>query len=667
MIDRLIHALTSSQNEAADDVLLESVRLGSPREKGWAVAALFQRKTDRGLGGLVTLFDSLSDALQEEVLANIRLFHHALRESARSSHVPSRVSALRLVALGRQGKLAYVLGEHLHDPDEDVSKTACDALVGLARWMASTVRRLNACTDVRRDAEGHELLPPDPVSFTEDYCHLVDQRGEVEAAIARAIDVHRGRHGSDLLRAAMLLADNPHSKTFQILELTKHGGQSPMVRRLQQAPASEHVPAFLLGASVGHLRTHFGNAFSHVNEPPVLEAILRKTHWLKDHGLQICVQQVTRGYWWEDATLAKDLNRRPPTEAAKIGEWLAASGTHDALQDERLEKILGACRDDTAGRLRLLRMLMRRKRGASVALLGKMIDDTDERIARMAAREIVRRRPVDFENILLSRITSSPESVRKLITRAIGHVGFEHYWDRFDRLPRQTRRQAGRAMLKLLPDAISRLRRKLTSGSVDERIKGMKVCEDLGLAEPLRNQLLQLCVDANPRVRSKAVSVIGQVSSVPPDVLIDRLLNDTDSRVRANTIEVLEAKGRTEFLPALAKRARATNPRERANAIKALHSMRIGAATAQLQNMLRDDRSEHRISALWALRKIGWWQLLTEVGRLAKEDKNVRVRRYAIGVLRGVAEIAAQRRAAVVAPGADGVPTATPTIATGAG
>lgn len=659
MIDRLINALTSSKNGAADDVLLESVRLGSAREKGYAVAALFKRKTDAGLGGLVTLFDSLSDTLQAEVLSNIKLFHHALRESARGAHVPTRVAALRLVALGRQGKLAYVLSEHLHDPNEDVSKTACDAMVGLARWIASDVRRLQASTEIRRDAQGHELTAEDPAALRRDYQNVTDGRGEVEAAVARAIDVHRGRHGSDLLRAAMLLADNPHSKTFQILQLTKHGGQSPMVRRLQQAPASEHVAAFLLGASVGHLRTHFGNAFSHVDEAPVLEAILRKTHWLKDHGLQICVQQVTRGYWWDDATLAKDLGRRTPGEAAKIAEWIAASGTHDAMQDEKLEKILGVCRDDVNGRLRVLRVLMRRKRGASVALLAKMIDDADERVARMAAREIVRRRPVDYENILLSRVSSSAGSVRKIITRAIGHVGFEHFWNRFDRLPKQTRKQAGRAMLKLLPDAVARLGRKLAAGTVDERIKGMQVCQELGLAEALRAQLLQLCVDANARVRSKAVSVIGDVQSVPSDVLIDRLLNDTDARVRANTIEVLESKRRTEFLPTLAQRARATNARERANAIKAIHSMRVGAATAQLQSMLRDDRSEHRISALWTLRKIGWWQLLNEVGRLAKEDKNVRVRRYAITVLRGVAEVVAQRKAAVLTD------RATTTVATG--
>jgi hypothetical protein len=123
---------------------------------------------------------------------------------------------------------------------------------------------------------------------------------------------------------------------------------------------------------------------------------------------------------------------------------------------------------------------------------------------------------------------------------------------------------------------------------------------------------------------------------------VDRLLNDADARVRANTIEVLEAKPDARFLPVLADRARSATNRERANAIKALFRMRVSTVSNQLFTMLRDDRAEHRISAMWALRQIGWWQLLGEVGRLAKEDGNIRVRRYALNVLKGVADLSAQ-------------------------
>src|SRR6185295_8880948 len=98
-------------------------------------------------------------------------------------------------------------------------------------------------------------------------------------------------------------------------------------------------------------------------------------------------------------------------------------------------------------------------------------------------REIVRRRPNDFENILLKMMTTAPESVRRVISRAIGQEGVETFWQRFDRMDRDTRRQAGRAMLKLLPDAPQRLARRLTSGPVEQRVKAMQIVHELGLSE----------------------------------------------------------------------------------------------------------------------------------------------------------------------------------------
>ena len=42
---------------------------------------------------------------------------------------------------------------------------------------------------------------------------------------------------------------------------------------------------------------------------------------------------------------------------------------------------------------------------------------------------------------------------------------------------------------------------------------------------------------------------------------------------------------------------------------------------------------------------MSFWKLLSEVGRLAKEDANMRVRRYALGILKGVAEMLRREKA----------------------
>jgi HEAT repeat protein len=651
--DRLILALVQSQNEAADDVLLEGLRRGAKEEQPILLAALFRRNTVRGLSGVIAMYDALPHDLQLQVVGNVRQMHHALRECGRSEDLPLRMVALRLIALGRQGKLAYVLSENLRSQHDDLSKAAVSALVALARWVSNETRWLqqggfklleneNTSPPPAGDGapvdEGAEVAPIIQRDAVAIYNELLAQRPEIEAAIARAIDLSRGRYGPELLRAALLLCDWPGSKTLAILQTAKHGGQTAMVRKLEQPPAAETVPAYLLSASHGQLRSHFGTVFAHISEGPVLEALLRKTHWLKDSQLQICMHQVTRGAWWSESELGEDVARRDAADAAKIGDWLAASGAHDVVQDDRMERLKTRAELSFAARLRLLRLVAARRRGTSVQFLKGFLSDSDERLARIAARELIRRRPLDYENMLLSKIATMGPSVRQIVSRALGHVGFEQFWNRFDRLDLDIRRNAGRAMLKILPDSVARLTRKLANGSVEERLKAMQMTYDLGLVPALHDTLGSLVRHANPKVRSKAVSVLADSGGAAGRSLLEQVLNDTDPRVRANAIEVLEATQNTQFMPMLAERARSGQQRERANSIKALHRMQVGPASDALLGMLQDQRPDHRVSGLWALRQMGYWRLLGEVGRLAKSDANVRVRRYALDVLKGVAQ-----------------------------
>jgi HEAT repeat protein len=634
--EQLIQGLLETENEAADDVLLEGLRRGTDEERGPILAGLFGRGTIRGLSGVVRLYSQLAEPLQQYVLKNIGKLHPTLRESGRSEDMELRMAAIHIIALGHQGKMAFVLSDNLHSIDPAVSRAACDALLDLATWVTKQTKWLQRGAFLKSSATTEPAPEGVPQDVLDAYNELQTQRPDIEATAARAFGLHRGVYGPELLRVVLLLCDWPQSRTLAILQTAKHGGQTAMIRRLQETPTAEYVDAFLIAASHGGVRGQFASVFAHLNDPLVLDALLQKTHWLKDAQLQLCAHQVTHGAWWSDRQLSDDVARRDPEYAARIGDWLAVSGAHDVVQDDRMERLRTRAVNSLPARVRLFRLAAGRRRGTSIMLIKEFLADPDERLCRMAARELIRRGPPDYENLLIQRLPSALPTVRRVINRHLGRVSFEQFWERFTNLEISTRRQAGRAMIKILPEFTSRLAKRLHGGSIEQRLRAMQIAEDLNLVPELRQEIIPLTQHSNPKVRSKAATILSGETSPQNQRVLIQMLGDTDPRVRANVIDALGTTNSPSLVALIAERAKTGHHRERANSIKALHRMRMESAAECLVNMLTDQRPEHRVSALWALKQIGLWKLLGEVGRLAKEDDNLRVRRYAMDVLKNL-------------------------------
>ena len=640
MFDRVLESLVQSKNPASDDVLLDALRLGSPPEQAVILQGILRRASMTSLVGVVDLYEKLGERLQRKVLEQVGALHHALREAGRSDLAIRRIAAIRLIAHARLGKLSYVLSENLRSGDETVAQTAAGALTSLARWVHRTTRNLQENFDALGIEERSHLTR-----------QLVDNRAEIEQAIVRASDVHRGPRQVELTEAAALLCDGAGSSSLGILNTAKHRGQSALIRRVQQTPVdAESVPAFLMAASKANLRTSFGIAFSKIDEPRVLQAVLRRTHWLHDMGMSHCAQQVVQGAWCSLEWIDSHTQDITPAAAADVITWVEHFGAADSKKDAVVGRLSHMLANDAASKTRSLRSLRRRTTGKPLALLKQFAQDTNPEISRLAVRELMRLKTPEVDSILLSLMPTCDASVRRVIARAVGRSSFDNFWARFDTMPADVRRAAGRALLKLLPDMADRVRRLLDPTSPEKAVKAMQMAHELGLLESLRGAILPMCAHPNSRVRSKAVMLLGEFPQGVAEVLVEKAVRDSDARVRANAIEVMEqviervadgaaGSSNDKFVPVLSERARSGANRERANAIKALHQMRVGTATAQLIGMLRDTRGDHRISALWVLRRVGLWRLLSEVARLARDDEEVRVRRYAAAVLQTASKV----------------------------
>ena len=129
MLERIIHVLIETKNQAADDLLLSAIDLGTEKESSLALDALFRRQTVHGMSSLIARYAKLSARLKLQVLDHVKVLTPAIRACATNGDLACRTSAMKLIALGHQGKLAYLLIENMHNSDEDVNAERVDAMV----------------------------------------------------------------------------------------------------------------------------------------------------------------------------------------------------------------------------------------------------------------------------------------------------------------------------------------------------------------------------------------------------------------------------------------------------------------------------------------------------------------------------------------------------------
>ena len=190
------------------------------------------------------------------------------------------------------------------------------------------------------------------------------------------------------------------------------------------------------------------------------------------------------------------VNDQTNVTVAAVGRWAFAGGATGGLGGDELAGVLLDAATTPAAKLSLLRSAEAASsgEGAPTRMLERLVYDADEAVARVAARALARRSGSSStaESALLRRAASAPESVRGAINARLGGRCFDSLWDRYDRLPIASRGAAGRTLLKLLPAAGERLRRKILTSPPAERARALSMARAFGAAAELRGAVLRL-------------------------------------------------------------------------------------------------------------------------------------------------------------------------------
>ena len=154
----------------------------------------------------------------------------------------------------------------------------------------------------------------------------------------------------------------------------------------------------------------------------------------------------------------------------------------------------------------------------------------------------------------------------------------------------------------------------------------------------MSEQIYRLAYDPEPLVRSRAVAMLAELPGPTGRRILRVALSDSDARVQANAIEVLDLLDAPDRVAETVLKLKSKNSRVRANAVKSLLRLDVREAATALLEMLEGNSSAQRISALWLIERLKLRAVLRRVARLGGEDPDERVRQRALDVLQRMEE-----------------------------
>lgn len=176
----------------------------------------------------------------------------------------------------------------------------------------------------------------------------------------------------------------------------------------------------------------------------------------------------------------------------------------------------------------------------------------------------------------------------------------------------------------------------LNSGHVSEaaRHRGLVVLEKLGSGARLIPILIQFLRDPDGRIRSKAALMFGQ--TIVSRGIMERLMGDTNARVRANFVEGLWNHTASDCRPLFRRALADPDNRVAGNALVGLHRLgEVHDVIRHVGKMALHPEPPFRAAAAWVMGQTGEPRYTTVLRHMVR-DSDPLVRRNALRSLRAI-------------------------------
>ncbi len=616
-----IDAIRRMPGQVIDTAMVAALSTADSESLTLLVLSLLNRRSEVGLTGLVLHFDDIGNRAQQMVVSHVDRLDGVLRQMSTRTDLRARVNVLNIVNRSRRPRLAYLLAEQLNCSDEQIIAIAAEGLLLMAK----------AVFLERGDSET-ESVSSDELASNEaehDASFLVSALGEA----CRSFHKHRQRN---VLLALTCLSPQHDERIQSFVSDSDSPGHGMFTDLIMEADHPLMCRAMLSYLRVATLENYVVKALGKSRVGKHLDLIVSLSHLLLVPETWQQMHRIGK----VEHLLPDETHRLSLRESQKraYARWIFALPLEAERKAEAISQL--AMNSNELTRVVCLRRLMEMEDVYADRVISTMCFDGHSSIVRIALRHLIRRKWEDM-NVLMARMIGSHDvRIQRIAERHLGPSGFARLWENWPHLSPESRIAMGRALVKIDRYFHHEIVAQMESDDPEARLRVISIVRQLDRETYFEEQLLRMAEDNDVRVASSAITVLSSLSDSSAAVsVLERALKHDNDRIRSNAIEALEKMDRLDDVyESLVRIASGDGNRSRGTAIRVLMNMPMSEVMPALLDMLGDDESAHRVSALWVVRELGLLGVVNQVAELAKVDPVGKVRQRAVRVIREMAE-----------------------------
>jgi len=604
-IQQRLALLRTAPPDAVEKVLMEALRHARPDEVGPICRRLLDTGRPAALAAALQRLEAFDESVHGEldVVADLTDPIRAVLNDGDLRAVPGLIG---LIERRRDAALAGDLVPLLTRERGMHARRAANALLDMTMYW---IRRRDK-TAARADALAH-----------------------LDRAVAEALGAAREHRRVEVLSAAAMLSRRPGPWLRSVLADESDPARSAL-RAIADEIGHPAVRAHVLRwIDSSHIGAPLARRLHQIQSAAVLEEILRDGHLLRLESKRMAVAGVDR-----PARLARAL-QADHTWSRAVQAWradfIARLGMAPPARVAALAMM--ATTDEPGARLRAVIGLAESRSADADERLMTFVDDDKPVIARIAARRASRLGDEAAERAWTAMAQSRHPSVARTGRVAAARAGPDAFFRHWTAMSEPARLAAAhRHLASGRREFIAGLRAALQAESRIPVLAGIAVIRRMRLGTRFESTLTGLTFHADPRIAASAVMALGESGASHAIPAVRAALHHDDPRVQANAVEALMRLGAAETRDLVAFLAESRHNRPRANAVVACTRTDRSDGERRLLAMLGDDDPLHRISAVWAARRVRSMAMLGELRRLANEDEIGVVRRRASAAARAM-------------------------------